>query len=207
MRTPKTGRRHFPGQELLRFLVLPLILTVIVVLVFMKPWRSGEPAREGAYEQVLLVQKGALSAITSLFGGASGEVWYTPEGPSLSVRLSAEKLAPGKRYIFEIQVDSTIYDVASLAADDDGRLTLDSSFVTLAEGMCVGDNYDPPRRLEAGRGYAIGFMLKRDGNPSTGTQSVPASGGAPGAELRCQGNGDGNYDYALMENTMAHFTP
>lgn len=207
MRTPTSGRRRFPGQELLRFLVLPVVLTVIVILVFMKPWRNAEPAREGAYEQVLLVQKGALSAVTSLFGGASGSVWYTPAGPRLSLRLSAEKLKPGKRYIFEIQVDSTVYDVTSRATDDDGRLALDTSFTEIAEGTCVGDNYDPPLRLAPGRRYTIGFMLKRDGNASTGTQRVSASGGAPGAELPCTGNGDGDYSYALLENSMAHFTP
>lgn len=207
MRTPETGQRRFPARELFRFLVLPVVLTIVVILVFMKPWRSREPAREGAYEQVLLVRKGGLSAITSLFGGASGSVWYTPGAPSLSLRLSAEKLTPGRRYIFEIQVDSMIYDVVSRAADDDGRLALDTSLAVVAEGTCVGDNYDPPLRFESGHSYSIGFMLKRDGNASTGTQRVPGRGGAPATELQCRGNGDGDYSYALLENTMARFTP
>jgi len=210
MRTPGSGPRRFPARELLRFLVLPIGLTIIVILVFMKPWRNAEPAREGAYEQVQLVQKGGLSAITSLFGGASGEVWYTPSGPSLSLRLSADNLDPGKRYIFEIQVDSTVYDVSSLSADADGHLALDSSFTTVAEGTCVGDNYDPPLSFGAGAGrsYSLGFMLKRDGNAATGSQRVPAGGGAAGAgaELRCTGNGDGNYRYVLMENRLARYT-
>ena len=207
MRTPETGQRRFPARELFRFLVLPVALTIVVILVFMKPWRNAEPAREGAYEEVLLVRKGAMSGITSLFGGASGSVWYTPGGPSLSFRLRAEKLSPGRRYIFEIQVDSRIYDVTSRAADDDGRLALDTSFTVVAEGICVGDNYDPPMRFEPGRSYTIGFMLKRDGNPSMGAQRVPGGGGTPAAELPCRGNGDGNYRCALMENSMAHFTP
>lgn len=206
MRTPGSGRRRFPARELFRFLVLPIALTIIVILVFMKPWRNSEPAREGAYEEVQLVRKGGLSAITSLFGGASGSVWYTPSGPSLSLRLSADDLDPGSRYIVEIQVDSTVYDVASLPADDNGHLALDSSFASVAEGTCVGDNYDPPFRFEAGRSYTIGFMLKRDGNAATGTQRVPAGGGAVATELRCTGNGDGDYGYALLENRLGAYT-
>jgi hypothetical protein len=190
--------------------VLPIALTIIVILVFMKPWRNAEPAREGAYEQVQLVQKGGLSAITSLLGGASGEVWFTPSGPSLSLRLSVDKLDPGKRYIFEIRVDSTVYDVSSLPADADGHLALDSSFTSVAEGTCVGKNYDPPMSFGAGRSYSLGFMLKRDGNAATGSQRVPAGRGAAGAgagtELRCTGNGDGNYRYVLMENRLARYT-
>jgi hypothetical protein len=62
-------------------------------------------------------------------------------------------------------------------------------------------------RFEPGRSYTIGFMLKRDGNPSAGAQRVPGGGGTPLTELPCRGNGDGDYSYALMENSMAHFTP
>lgn len=205
MRNSGSGRRRFPAPELFRFLVLPIALTIIVILVFMKPWRNAEPVREGAYEQVPIVQKGGLSAVTSLFGGASGSVWYTPSGASLSVRLSASGLDPGKHYIFEIQVDSTVYDVASLRADAGGRLALDSVFAGVAEGTCVGDNYDPPMEFESGRSYTLGFMLKRDGNAATGSERVPSDRGA-GGDLRCTGNGDGDYDYALMENRLGQYT-
>ncbi|HET7549760.1 MAG TPA: hypothetical protein VFK04_00625 [Gemmatimonadaceae bacterium] len=206
MSTSRSGRRRFPASELLRFLVLPIVLTIIVVLVFMKPWRNDEPARQGAFEQVELVQKGGLSAVTSLFGGPTGSVWYTPTGSRLELRLSAEDLEAGKRYIFEIQVDSTVYDVASIPADDGGRITLDSAFSGVAEGTCVGRNYDPPVSFESGRSYSLGFMLKRDGNAASGAQPVPGGGGAGEAELRCTGNGDGNYKYALLENRLARFT-
>ena len=207
MPTPRSGRRRFPASELVRFLVLPIVLTIIVILVFMKPWRNAEPARQGEYEQVELVQKGGLSAVTSLFGGPTGSVWYTPSGSHLGLRLSVEDLDPGKRYIFEIQVDSTVYDVASIPADDGGRIALDSTFSGVAEGVCVGDNYDPPMRFESGRSYTLGFMLKRDGNAASGSQRVPVGGGAAGeVELRCTGNGDGDYGYALMENRLARFT-
>ncbi len=204
MANPTSGRRRFPASELFRFLVLPIALTIIVILVFMKPWRSAEPAREGEFEQVELVQKGGLSAVTSLFGGPTGSVWYTPDGAELRLRLGAEHLDSGKRYIFELQVDSTVYDVASIAADGDGRIALDSTFTGVAEGTCVGTNYDPPMRFEQGRSYALGFMLKRDGNPATGTERAPAGGGT--AELRCTGNGDGDYGYALLENRLGRFT-
>jgi len=208
MPTPSSGRRRFPARELLRFLVLPIALTIAVILIFMKPWRNGEPARQGAFEQVELVQKGGLSAVTSLFGGPSGAVWYTPNGPALSIRASARDLDPGKRYIFEIQIDSTVYDVASLAADAAGNLALDSVFSSVAEGTCVGDNYDPPVSFESGRSYALGFMLKRDGNATTGAQRVPSGGeaGVAATELACSGNGDGDYSYVLLENRPGRFT-
>jgi hypothetical protein len=204
MPAPGSGRRRFPASELLRFLVLPIVLTIIVILVFMKPWRGDQPARQGAYEQVELVQKGGLSAVTSLFGGPSGSVWYTPSGPRLSLRLDVKGLESGKRYIFEIQVDSTVYDVASIAADDAGQIALDSAFAGVAEGTCVGGNYDPPVDFESGRSYSLGFMLKRDGNAAKGSQRAPPSGGA--AELRCTGNGDGDYRYALLENRLGRYT-
>jgi hypothetical protein len=212
MPTPRSGRRRFPASELFRFLVLPIALTIIVILVFMKPWRHAEPVREGAYEQVELVQKGGLSAVTSLFGGPAGSVWYTPGGERLELRLSAEDLDPGKRYIFEIQVDSTVYDVASIPADEGGRIALDSAFSGVAEGTCVGGNYDPPMSFESGRSYMLGFMLKRDGNAPTGAERVPSTGGGVAGggggpvELRCTGNGDGDYKYALLENRLARFT-
>ncbi|HEU4586149.1 MAG TPA: hypothetical protein VFR95_10385 [Gemmatimonadaceae bacterium] len=204
MANPSSRRRRFPASELFRFLVLPVVLTIIVILVFMKPWRDAGPVREGAFEQIELVQKGGLSAVTSLFGGPTGSVWYTPDGAELRLRLGAEHLDSGRRYIFELQVDSTVYDVASLVADGDGRVALDSAFAGVAEGICVGANYDPPMRFQAGRSYTLGFMIKRDGNPTTGTQRVPRDGGT--VELRCTGNGDGDYRYALMENRPGRFT-
>jgi hypothetical protein len=204
MANPTSRRRHFPASELLRFLVLPIALTIIVILVFMKPWRNAEPARDGAFEQVQLVQKGGLSAVTSLFGGPTGSVWYTPDGAELRLRLGAEHLDSGKRYIFEVQVDSTVYDVASITADGDGRIALDSAFAGVAEGTCVGTNYDPPMRFESGRSYSLGFMLKRDGNAATGIQRAQGGGGT--VELRCTGNGDGDYEYALLENRLGRFT-
>ncbi len=206
MPTSSSGRRRFPARELFRFLVLPIALTIIVILVFMKPWRNAEPVREGAYEQVKLVQKGGLSAVTSLFGGPTGSVWYTPGGERLRLRLSAAHLDPTKKYIFEIQVDSTVYDVASIAADGDGRIALDTAFSAVSEGTCVGNNYDPPMRFDTGRSYSLGFMLKRDGNATSGSQRPPTMGGASGpAILGCTGNGDGDYRYVLMQNRSGRF--
>lgn len=192
-------------RELVRFLMVPVVLTVLVVLVFMKPWRNSTPERRAGYEQVLLVQKGPLSAVTSLFGGASGSVWYTPTGPSLSIRLNAERLDPRTRYILEIQADSIIYDVTSRAADENGRIALDTSLVSLAEGVCVGDKYDPPRTLEPGHTYSIQFWLKLDGNPASGSQRIQAVPGGPVVKLPCNGNGDGDYSYVLLENSLATF--
>jgi hypothetical protein len=197
-------RRRFPARELLRFLTLPLALTIIAIVVFVKPWRDFAPARDGAYEEVRLVQKGGLSALSSLFSGPSGSVWYTPDAEQLELRMSAQNLEAGRHYIFEIQVDSTVYDVASIAADADGRIALNGAFETVSEGTCVGGSYDQPVRLEGGRSYTLAFMIKRDGNPATGSQRVAGLDGI--SELSCTGNGDGDYTYVLLENRLARFS-
>jgi hypothetical protein len=207
----RSRRRHrFPARELLRFLVLPIALTLVVILVFMKPWRSAQPKQDGAFELVELVRKGGLSAVTSLFGGPAGSVWYTPSGSALSIRASAHDLEPSKHYIFEIRVDSTVYDVASLEADSAGDIALDSTFTEVAEGTCVGANYDSPARFVSGRSHTLGFMLKRDGNPANGAQLASSDGAAGAGEaatsLACSGNADGDYRYVLMESREGAFT-
>jgi hypothetical protein len=51
----------------------------------------------------------------------------------------------------------------------------------------------------------VKFWIKRDGNPTSGV-SPGMKAGALGAALPCRGNGDGNYEYMLMENEVADFT-
>ena len=48
------------------------------------------------------------------------------------------------------------------------------------------------------------FRIKRDGSPPSGTMPGIAPS-APGAQLPCHGNGDGDYDYLLLENEVANF--
>jgi hypothetical protein len=199
-------KRYFPGRELVRFLLAPVLATILVIIIFIKPWRgSAAPSRSDGRAQVLLVRKeGTVPSGTRPFGGASGSVWYTPAGPRLGIELQVKRLTPGKRYILELAVDSTIYDIASYQADTDGQIAVDTSLSRFAEGVCVGDNYHPPRPLQGP--HTIRFWLKLDGNPPAGMQHVADSAGGSGMELPCRGNGDGDYRYILLESDVARFT-
>lgn len=199
-------KRRFPGRELVRFLLAPLLATILVIILFMKPWQgSASPTRSDGRAQVLLVRKsGTIRSGLLPFGGASGSIWYTPAGPRLGLELRVQHLTPGKRYILELDVDSTIYDVASYQADSTGQIAADTSLTRFASGVCVGDNYHPPRPLQGP--HTIRFWLKLDGNPPTGAQRIADSAGGPSAELPCRGNGDGDYRYVLLESTIARFT-
>ena len=136
-------------------------------------------------------------------GGASGEVVYEPEGTAFHFSLRAFSLSPGRRYVLELQVDSTIYSVTSRTADARGELGIDTTLAQFAEGVCVGTNFDPPRPI-AGP-HRVKFWIKYDGTPATGTMPDIAPT-APGAQLACNGNGDGDFRYVLLDNDVADFT-
>ncbi len=154
--------------------------------------------------RVTLSQKdSSLQPIPPSKGGASGDVVYAPKGTAFHFTLHASALPPGHRYALEMQVDDAIYTVASYAPNARGELAIDTTLSRFEEGVCVGANFDPPRPI-TGR-HAIKFWIKRNGSPPTGTMPG-VSPSAPGALLACDGNGDGNYDYELLENQVADFT-
>jgi hypothetical protein len=205
-RAPIEATPRFPYAALLRALLPALAATALVVFFFSRS-RTSAPApkaRADGLMRVTLSQKdSSLQAIPPSKGGASGDVLYAPKGTALHFTLRASALPPGHRYVLEMQVDDAIYTVASYAPDARGELAIDTTLTRFEEGVCVGANFDPPRPV-IGR-HAIKFWIKRDGSPATGTMPgvLPS---APGAQLACHGNGDGDYDYALLENEVADFT-
>jgi len=188
-------------KHLARFLLVPAALTLVVVVLFMRPPRAATHAEDGGLVVPLVWKDTFLHRVLATFGGPSGTMWYTPAGPRLGLRLRATHLTPARRYILELDVDSTIYDVASYQADADGRITADTTLTEFAEGVCVGPNYHAPRPLQGT--HTIRFWLKRDGNSPSGSQPTPA--GTQPATLPCRGNGDGKYDYVLLEEAPATY--
>jgi hypothetical protein len=196
----KTRTRRSPAMELLLRVSVAVAFTVTAVLIFMNPWRHSRPDRHG-WIRVPLVRKD--TAFHPVDGdGATGSVSYRAQGATFPLRAALENLDPAKRVLLELDVDGTVYDVASYQPTRDGKLSIDTTLSQFAEGTCVGPNFDAPRPL-AGR-HSIKFWVKRDGNPKSGTEQPPApwSGGT----LSCSGNGDGDYTYLLLEGDIATFT-
>jgi hypothetical protein len=179
-------------------------MAALLIFLFMRPGRGGSSSGGNGLARVALVQKDSVFRIIPRdSGGASGTVWYAPSDSVLRFQLRAEGLKPGLRYLVELQVDSAIYAITSHAADSSGALALDTALASFANGACVGTNYSPPRPVSGL--HRVKFWVKRDGNPPSGTSPGLASD-APGAALPCHGNGDGNYQYLLLENEVAVFT-
>ena len=120
--------------------------------------------------------------------------------PFRAARLFSSSRA--SQYELEIQSDSATYEVASFSPDAHGQLTIDTTLTEFREGECVGKNFDAPRSVSGP--HTVKFRIKRAGSPSSGTMPGIAPS-APGAQLSCHGNGDGNYDYLLLENEVANF--
>ncbi|MDQ6830972.1 MAG: hypothetical protein M3081_19080 [Gemmatimonadota bacterium] len=186
-------------------LIAPVVLTAIIVFVLRSRGQQSS-AREAAppgWAMVTLAQKDAgFNIVPPERGGAQGSVLYHTRGDTLPLRYRAAGLAPGLHYLVELQVDTTVYTIATVIADAAGVVAFDTSLSNFAEGVCVGRNYDPPRPL-AGE-HVIKFWLKRDGNAATGTQAQLAPG-TPHPELPCRGNGDAIFSYVLLETELAHF--
>jgi hypothetical protein len=194
--------RRVPVATLLWALVPALVATAIVVF-FLARTSSKPRVRADGMMSVALVQKdSAFHPIPSSRGGATGEVLYTPSGPGLHFVLHAFALPPGHRYELEIQADSATYEVASFSPDARGQLTIDTTLTEFREGECAGKNFDAPRSVSGP--HTVKFRIKRAGSPPSGTMPGIAPS-APGAQLPCHGNGDGNYDYMLLENEVANF--
>lgn len=203
-RSGRPGIARFSYATLLRALLPALAATGIVAFFFA---RSSTPRRkprpDGKVSLTLSQKDSSFQPIPPSKGGASGEVLYDPTGPAFHFLLHASGLAPNHQYVLEIQADSTTYSVASRPPDPAGALVIDTTLSQFEEGVCVGTNFDQPRSVAGA--HAIKIRLKRDGSPASGTMPG-VSPTAPGALLACHGNGDGNYDYVLLENDVADFT-
>jgi hypothetical protein len=180
---------------------------VAVVLFIFLYWGAPEDGRAatGAVQRITLSQKDRhFAIIPPARGGAVGTVWYHPRGPALTFQLRASGLRPHRRYLLELSVDGTVYTVASHPATTAGELSLDTTITAFEEGACVGDNYDPPRSVPGA--HEVKFWLKSDGNPVSWTMPGQRSSAADGSSLPCHGNGDGDFQYVLLENAVAHFS-
>lgn len=201
--TPR--RRSVPSfAERGRALVAPIVAVLLFIFLY---WGSPEDGRAatGAVQRITLSQKDRnFAIIPPVRGGAVGTVWYHPRGPALTFQLRAAGLRPLRRYLLELSVDGTVYTVASHPATAAGELSIDSTITSFEEGACVGDNYDPPRSVHGT--HEVKFWLKNDGNPVSGTMPGRRPPTARGSSLPCQGNGDGDYQYVLLENAVAHFS-
>lgn len=202
--TAGAPRPRFPLTTMIKALLPALAATVLVVFLISRSRSNAPRVRSDGMLRVTLSQKdSAFRAVPPSAGGATGVVWYSPRGPGLHFQLKASGLPANRRYLLELKVDDVIYTVASRSPDARGDLAIDTTITEFAEGVCVGTNFDPPRPPSGH--HLIKFWIKRDGNPASGTMPGVASS-APGEQLACHGNGDGNYGYVLLENEVADFT-
>lgn len=148
-----------------------------------------------------LIQKDAAFRIVR--GGASGDVWFDAAGPTFAFRLSAVGLKPGVHYLIELNVDDASYELESRTPDAGGAIKLDTTLTQFATGACIGGEYLPPRPLRGS--HEVKFLIKRDGNPVSGTRRTHSTSLAPPA-LPCHGNGDEDFTYALYEDNVARYT-
>lgn len=201
---PDERRPRFPIGTLLKALIPALAATAVVVFIFARSAKVAEKVRGDGMRTVTLSQKdSSFARIPPSAGGATGAVLYAPRGSGLHFTVQANGLKAGVRYLLELQVDDAIYTVGDYAADPRGALAIDTTLTRFEEGVCVGTNFDPPRPT-TGR-HRIKFWVKRDGSPVSGT--IPGiAPTAPGAQLACHGNGDGDFGYVLLENKVADFT-
>lgn len=202
--TTERRRSRVPMTIFIKALVPAVLATALFVFLFARTASKTQTVQSNGMMRVTLSQKDAsFRPIPRAAGGAAGVVWYVPKAPAMKFQLRAYGLHPGRRYLLELQVDKTIYTVASYLPDARGDLAIDSSLTQFEEGVCVGANYDPP--MPTAGEHHVKFWIKNDGSPSTGTMPGVAAG-SPGAELPCHGNGDGDYRYVLLENETADFT-
>lgn len=197
-------RSRVPLAILVKALLPALLATALFVFLFARSASKPRVVESNGMMRVTLSQKDAsYRPIPRAAGGATGVVWYAPSGPALKFQLRAYGLRTGRRYLLELQVDDAIYTVASYLPDANGDLAIDTTLTQFQEGVCVGTNYDKPTPVTGE--HHVKFWIKSDGSPSSGMMPGVAAG-APGAELACHGNGDGDYRYVLLENEIADFT-
>jgi hypothetical protein len=198
------SRTRFSFTTLLSVLLPSVAATALVLFFFARSPAVKEKERPDGLKSVTLSQKDSTFApIPPSAGGASAEVLYAPRGPALHFVLHASGLKSGRRYLLELQVDDVIYTVATYSPNARGELVIDTTLTRFAEGVCVGANFDPPRST-AGH-HRVKFWMKHDGNPVSGTMpGIKPT--APGAQLACHGDGNGDFGYVLLDNKVADFT-
>lgn len=202
--TPESPPTRFSVATLVKALIPALVATGVVAYFFARAPSTQEKARPDGIQQITLSQKNSsFEIVPPSAGGASAVVRYAPQGAGFHFTLKASQLPAGHRYALEMEVDGVIYTVASYAPGPRGDLAIDTTLVQFQEGVCVGANFDPPR--PASGHHVIKIWVKRDGSPVSGTMPGIAPS-APGAQLACHGDGDGNFDYVLLENEVADFT-
>lgn len=202
--SPESQPTGFSIATLFRALIPALAATAIVAFFFFRSAPPSEKARPDGMKLLTLSQKDpSFRVIPPAKGGSSAVVLYAPTGPAFHFILHASQLSAGHRFALELEVDGVIYTVESFSPGPRGDVALDTTLTQFQEGVCVGANYDSPK--SASGHHVIKIWIKRDGSPKSGMLPGIASS-APGAQLACHGNGDGIFDYVLLENAAADFT-
>ena len=183
---------------------MPLVSAAIIFFLCIAPVRRIQNTPASGVGHVGLIQKdAAFQVVPADRGGAYGDVWFNAAAPTFAFRLSAVGLKPGVHYLIELNVDDVTYELTSRPADPRGAVKLDTTLSRFATGACDGGEYARPRSVSGN--HRIKFLVKRDGNPATGTKRAHSTLSSPPA-VACHGNGDDNFTYALFEDNVARFT-
>jgi hypothetical protein len=130
-------------------------------------------------------------------GAPTGEFWYRTSNGALEWFIRAQHLTPGRMYRVEITADEQAhYAVASVRADASGGLAGHGVLGAFTDRVCVGGNVTRPQLLSDVRAFRV--AIKDDGSREARTSIT-----APGNDLPCVGNGDGKWDYVLVQRGAA----
>jgi hypothetical protein len=150
--------------------------------------------RPSGFTAVMLVPAEQASAGQAT---PSGEFWYSTSNGALEWYLRAQHLAGNRMYRVEITTDeSARYAIASVRADASGSIAAHGVLGSFTNRVCVGDDASRPQFLNEAREFRV--ALKDDGSRATSPSIT-----APGGDLPCVGNGDGKWDYVLVQNVAA----
>jgi hypothetical protein len=150
--------------------------------------------RPQGFAAITLVPAQGVSAST---GAPAGEFWYRTSNGALEWFIRAQHLTPGRMYRVEITADERAnYAVASVRADASGALAGHGVLGAFTDRVCVGGEGSRPQLLSDVRAFRV--AIKDDGS-----RESRASITAPGSDLPCVGNGDGRWDYVLVQHAAA----
>ena len=174
-----------------RLAVVAVVTIVLCIFLYGSPSGSRPAVARDAPVRIPLATKDRdFHVVPPSRGGAAGSVWYRPEGRSLPIQLRVAGLVPRLHYRLDLYVDTTLYPVANLRADDRGTVAFDTTLTELAANPCVRP--DTTRRRPLAGTMSIKFWIQRDGSPA--------------GDSTCAGNGDGDFSYALFEENLATFS-